>query len=102
MGITRVRRSCQHVDIGVDTTVAWIGIAYLQHAGRKAGLVDQVMAIGLTGFERRAVTGAQGFLACIGDQSELSFYYPNKLVLVAVPMPLTRPTARRNHRQVDA
>jgi len=73
----RVRRSIamevpwtdgDHVNVRISATILRIGIADLEHLGRFAGFIHQMMAVGVATFESGAVPGAQCFLAGVGDQ----------------------------------
>src|SRR5262252_2905293 len=52
--------------------------------------------------EGRAVAGAQHSLAAILDQGEGAFEHIDELILVAMPVALAGPAARRQTHQVDA
>jgi hypothetical protein len=76
------------VDIRVSATVSRVGCPNFEHPGWRIRFINQVMAIGITTPEGRAVSGAQYFFACLGDQRQFAIEYPDELVLVAVPMTL--------------
>jgi hypothetical protein len=60
------------------------------------------MAIGITTPEGCAVSGAQCFFACVGDERQFAIEYPDELILMAVPMTLARPSTRLDDSQVYA
>ena len=59
------------------------------------GPIDHVMAIAGAFRKGRAITGPQDGLAIVFDQHQFAFDEENKLVLVAMPVTLARPTAGR-------
>src|SRR5271170_614391 len=61
-----------------------------------------MMAIRLTRLKGCTVAGAQDLLAGVGHEGQLALHYPNELILMAVPVALTGPTAGRDHGQIDA
>jgi hypothetical protein len=48
-----------HVDDRIGATVSRVGCANFKHPGRRVRFINQVMAIGITTPEGRAVTGAR-------------------------------------------
>jgi hypothetical protein len=100
MGVTPVIGD--HVDVRVGTTVSPVGCANFEHPGRRVRFINQVMAIGITTPEGRAVPGAQCFFARIGDERQFAIGYPDELVLMAVPMTLAGPSTRLDDRHVHA
>lgn len=67
-----------------------------------AGAVLKMMPVRHACLEARAISGLQNLLAGIGDEHDLTFDYPNELVLSAMPVTLARPRARRKAQQIDA
>jgi hypothetical protein len=57
-----------HVDVRVRATVLPGRCANFEYSGWTARLIDQMMAIGITTPERRAVPDAQCFFAGVSDQ----------------------------------
>jgi hypothetical protein len=90
-----------HVDVRIRATVLRVGCADLEHPRRRIRFIDEVMAVGITPSEGRAVTRAQCFFARIGDERQFAIEYPNELVFTAVPMTLTGPGPRFDDCQVD-
>ena len=64
------------------------------------GFVDQMMTIRITGLEGSTVARPQDLLASVGHEGQLALDHPNKLVLMAMPVALTGPTAGRYDGQV--
>jgi hypothetical protein len=91
-----------HIDVRVCTAVLRLGCANFQYLCWPTRFVHQVMAIGITTPKRRAVPSSQYFLAGVSDQRQLAVDHPDELVLMAVPVPLTGPSARLDDRQIDA
>jgi hypothetical protein len=107
----RIRRSIpvavppgagNHVNVRVRAQVLRVGIADLEHSGRPAGFVDQMMPIGIATPERGALPGAQCLFASIGNQCQLAIQNPDELVLMAMPVTLTGPGTWLDDGQVDA
>jgi hypothetical protein len=57
-----------HVDVRVRATVLPGRCANFEYSGWAARFIDQMMAIGITTPERRAVPGAQCFFAGVSNQ----------------------------------
>jgi hypothetical protein len=91
-----------HVDVGIHASVVWVRIANLENLGGPAGSVDQMVSIGLPAPECSAVPGAQELFTGIGDQGQFALQHPDEFVLVTVPVPLARPAAGLDDREIDA
>jgi hypothetical protein len=91
-----------HVDVRVCAAVLRVGRADFKYPSWSARFIHQVMAVGITTPERRAVAGAQCLLASVGDQRQFAFEHPDEFVLMAVPVTLTGLGSRLDNRQVDA
>jgi hypothetical protein len=64
--------------------------------------VLQVVPVRDTSFEASAIAWAKKFFAVIRHHDHLTLEHVNKLVLVGVPMPLARPSSRREAQQVNS
>ena len=91
-----------HIDVRVCATVFGVGCANFEYSGWPARFVYQMVAIWIAAPERRTLPGAQSFFAGLGDQRQLAFEYPDKFVLMTVPMTLAGPSSRLDNRQVNA
>src|SRR4029077_15208518 len=100
MAVARHARLGDHVDVRINAAVLWVGIADLEHLGRPARLVDQMVAIGVAPPEGGAVAGTQHLFAGVGDQRQLALQHPDEFVLVAVPVTLAGPGAWPDDGQV--
>jgi hypothetical protein len=64
--------------------------------------VLEMVAVGASGGETRALARAQDLLAGIGDEDDFALENPDELVFGFVPVPLTRPGARWEMEKIHA
>ena len=83
-----------HVDVRVRAPVLLGRCADFENPGRATRFIDQVMAIGITTPERRAVPRAQCFFTGVSNQRQLTIEHPDEFVLNAVPVALAGPGPR--------
>jgi hypothetical protein len=91
-----------HINVRVSAAVLRIGCTNFEYSRRPAGFVYQMMAIGITTPERRAIPSAQGFLAGVCDQRQLAIEHPDEFVLMAMPMTPAGPSTRLDNRHINA
>jgi hypothetical protein len=102
VAIARHARLGDHIDIRIDTAILRIAVTDLEYPGRTAGFIDEVVAIGVAGSERRTIAGTQHFLATVGDQRQIALEHPHQFVLMAVPVTLAGPGAGLDDGQIHA
>src|SRR5579862_4692640 len=87
--LRRVRRSVtvgvapvigDHVNVRVGATIFRISCANFEYPCRRIRFIDEVMTVGITTPEGRAVAGAQGLFARVGDQCKFAIEYPDELI----------------------
>lgn len=76
--------------------------AHLEDVSRLLRSVLQVVTVGDSVLEARAIPGAQHFLPGVGHEYDLAVENPDKLVLRTVPVSLAGPGIGRERQQVDA
>jgi hypothetical protein len=79
------------VNVRVRATVLPRRRANFEYSGRAMGFIDQMMAIGITAPERRAISHTQCFFAGVCNQRELTLKHPDEFLLMAVPVALAGP-----------
>src|ERR1700733_792099 len=89
-----------HVDIGASGEIVRVARAHFQVDGHRGGFVNQVMAVAGAFRKRRAIACAQHRLATVFDERQLALKQIDELVLVAVPVALAGPAARRQRHQI--
>ena len=94
MPVAHCARLGEHIDVGIDAAILRIAVADLQYPGGAAGFIDEVVTIGVTASECRAISAPQHFLASFGDQREFALEYPHQFVLMAMPVTLAGPGTR--------
>src|SRR5690606_9176831 len=91
-----------HVDVQVLALVGVVAIADHEEARGPVAAVLQVVAVAHPGLEARAVAGAHGLFAGVGDQHQFTFQHVDELVLAGMPVALAGPDAGVEGDQVDA
>jgi hypothetical protein len=76
--------------------------AHLQIDRHLARAIDQVMPVAAVLWKGRTFTGAQRRLSAFLDQDQFALQNMDEFVLMAVPVSLARPAARRQMHQIDA
>src|SRR5690606_34445965 len=90
-----------HVDVRVLALVGVVAIADHQDARGPVAAGREVVAIARPGLEARAVAGAHGLFAVVGDQHQFAFQHVNELVFAGMPVALAGPDAGVEGDQVD-
>jgi len=78
-----------HIDIRISNGILRISRANFDYQYVALRTVLQMVAIRVTGFEFRSISGAQDFLTIIGHEHDLTLNDINELIGVGVPMALT-------------
>src|SRR5678815_4773254 len=92
-----------HVDVWIEGfVISQSARADIENGRRTRGSVLEMMTVAYARREARTVTGLQKLFTRISDEHDLAFEDIHKLVFHCVPVPLTRPRARRQHEQIHS
>lgn len=101
MGIAGTALQRVQIDVGIEGFVR-VGVAGadFQIDHELVRTILQMVSVRHPSLEARAITGAQYFLAGIGDEDDFAGEYVDELVLDRMPVPLAGPATRGQLREV--
>src|SRR4029079_1440635 len=101
--VTRVGLESMHVDVWIEGfVISQSTRADVENGRCTCGSILEMMAVGYARGEASTVAGLEKPFNRIRHEHDTALENIHKLVLDRMPVPLTRPRARRQHEQVHA